>query len=555
MPTFARTLLTATAAAAVALATTNASAEPFELAAQGRMSAAGGGPVADGTYPMGVGLYDQAVGGTALFSELFLAVPVQGGLFALTLGGGATKLDTTLFAAGKPLYVGVTVAADPELARQPLRRVPYAVQAVVAANATDLQCSGCVGSDDLAKAAVTGDKIASGAVGANHVSFAWAAADSAGGPATFALDANKAKLAEKSTNADFAGFADEANQAKLAGKAQALQCTGCLEVSHLSADAQAAFLATKGGTVSGKATFGADVDITGKLTVKGGLDLANSAISGGHFAAVDVTKATCGAGNFGQVVMDTASKRLWMCDGTAFLRISTCTGQCKVASAVACGQPISSDCGDLGGCTGNGSFCASGACVAGKCSGLGEDKSAPGKSCNDIIVKNPAAKTGTFWVDPNGTGAYQVDCDMATSGGGWTRVLKNAERYGDKQAAFKSLADGSFVEMRAVHISGYIACNCGSADVDHPWQACNPSHGDVWSWELIVAGKYVLQQSSWSVLPTQCKIPTSNKADLLCTVNWSVAKGADIIPTWQEPSNNTSLSDNCGTQVIDLWAR
>ena len=77
-----------------------AHAGPLELAAQGRLSSAGG-PVADGSYPMGISLYDQQAGGTELFKELFLGIPVQGGVFALTIGGGTTKLDSALFAPNK----------------------------------------------------------------------------------------------------------------------------------------------------------------------------------------------------------------------------------------------------------------------------------------------------------------------------------------------------------------------------------------------------------------------------------------------------------------------
>ena len=68
---------------AVLLAAPLAQADTFELSVQGRLTAAGGGPVADGVYAMAIGLFPQPQGGVASFKDLFIAVPVKDGLFAL----------------------------------------------------------------------------------------------------------------------------------------------------------------------------------------------------------------------------------------------------------------------------------------------------------------------------------------------------------------------------------------------------------------------------------------------------------------------------------------
>ena len=44
----------------------------------------------------------------------------------------------------------------------------------------------------------------------------------------------------------------------------------------------------------------------------------------------------------------------------------------------------------------------------------------PGSSCLAILNGEGSIGNGTYWIDPNGTGATQAECDMTTGGGGWT---------------------------------------------------------------------------------------------------------------------------------------
>ena len=58
--------------------------------------------------------------------------------------------------------------------------------------------------------------------------------------------------------------------------------------------------------------------------------------------------------------------------------------------------------------------------------GIGS-KGKPGKSCKDIITQDKGAKSGLYWLDPDGDGAggkFPVYCDMTIQGGGWVLVMQ-----------------------------------------------------------------------------------------------------------------------------------
>lgn len=122
-------------------------AVPETTAVEGRLLSAGGTPVADGSYGATFALYAAASGGSALWQEGPLDVAVKGGSFAATLGE-KSALSAAALASG-PLWLGVKIGDEPELPRQKLRSVPFAIRAAVAEAALDLACTGCVSTAEM----------------------------------------------------------------------------------------------------------------------------------------------------------------------------------------------------------------------------------------------------------------------------------------------------------------------------------------------------------------------------------------------------------------------
>lgn len=178
---------------------TAASALADTLAMQGVLRSGAGGPVADGEYGMEVALFADAAASQLVYKQLFIAVPVQAGLFAVVLGlDPANPLDGPAVAANAG-FVRVTVGSEPPLPTQALspalmaHRATLADQALVAqqaisaqtaitadtASAADeanvankalsLECTGCLATAMYADGSVTQPKLAAGAVGPDQL--------------------------------------------------------------------------------------------------------------------------------------------------------------------------------------------------------------------------------------------------------------------------------------------------------------------------------------------------------------------------------------------------
>ncbi len=203
-----KTLAAALLMTSLALVQSAGASVPTTIGAQGALVATGGGGVSDGSYVATFRLYGQESGGVALWSEPPAVLLVKGGSFQYVLGA-KTPVDAKSLATGA-LWLGIEIAPDPELARVPVRSVPFAGRAGIA---EDLDCSGCIGPAQVAPA-VLKDYAKTSALA--KVATSGAYADLTGGPdlTPYALTATLAKVAQTGAFADLAGGPDLSAYAK-----------------------------------------------------------------------------------------------------------------------------------------------------------------------------------------------------------------------------------------------------------------------------------------------------------------------------------------------------
>lgn len=144
----------------------------------------------------------------------------------------------------------------------------------------------------------------------------------------------------------------------------------------------------------------------------------------------------------------------------------------------------------------------------------------------------------------------------------WVKLLEDAGYGGTWERTYTPLRTGITVTgIKAVWRSGYVTCNRAYSGNGFRWQTCNPSHGDVYSFELKRNSAWVLSTGGWGTLPSGCAKPVPNQltngriGDIVCDVEFDISEGDTLTPTWYEPARSTSLGDNGGEIRIDLYGK
>ncbi|MEI6519472.1 MAG: hypothetical protein WCO98_05475 [bacterium] len=201
---------------------------------QGKLTKADGTLLPDGTYSMTYAIYNVAMNGVAIWSEINPTVQVKKGLFSVLLGS-IRHLPDNIF-DGTDRYFGVTVGTDPEMTpRQQIASVPFALKAAVADTAILADKATLADKSTMSDKATLADNatIANTAITANTANRATLAdkatlADNAtiantATTANTANIANRATLADKATTADSAAIASTVVDGAITGAKIAYQ--------------------------------------------------------------------------------------------------------------------------------------------------------------------------------------------------------------------------------------------------------------------------------------------------------------------------------------------
>lgn len=266
-----------------------ASAAPT-VSIQGVFKTLAGVPVTDGEYALTIRFYAAEDSTEPLYEEIQPGIPVVNGVVSATVGANI-PLSPAVFSAGD-VWIGVGVDAEPELARVPVHWVPYAM---VSSVAHTVDCTGCITQKQLA-------------VDLDFVT-----------PEALAL-----ALADKATKTELT----EA----LAGYPTQADLTAAL-APYATTASLGAYLPLAGGTLSGK------------LTLEAGLDLSGTLAEGLRLESVAPASIACDAAQRGRLIIDSDAPDLVYCDGAIWRRLSGCEFTCPDPLTALCGQALVDGCG------------------------------------------------------------------------------------------------------------------------------------------------------------------------------------------------------------------
>jgi hypothetical protein len=138
--------------ATILLLATNAwGAVPSVLTFTGTLSE-GDEAAVDGEYAFEFRVFDAPEGGTQMWVEP-LELTTRDGVFNAVLGAGAVPLGEAAFESGMA-WLEIEAAGDVLSPRLQVTSVPYALLAGAADRAASLECTGCIGADEVDSSAI-----------------------------------------------------------------------------------------------------------------------------------------------------------------------------------------------------------------------------------------------------------------------------------------------------------------------------------------------------------------------------------------------------------------
>jgi hypothetical protein len=171
------------------------------------------------------------------------------------------------------------------------------------------------------------------------------------------------------------------------------------------------------------------------------------------------------------------------------------------------------------------------------------------------------------------------DADCA---GGWQKLMSDVG-YTGRSDSGKERFDrvGSFSRIAVVRKSGYVSCDCTNNPMcgpvtkscQHNEQNCCKNPKKVWNlceyipghrvanqdapFEMSVNGNLLVQQASWNSAPHTgdglCTTPAQTNGKITCSLPFSTRLSDTVVLSWNEGRKRASISDNCGTIVVDVY--